>query len=263
MGVVKMRIKQERGFTIVELLTAMVVTSFLLMAIYLAVNTTQRDSTAIERKVVAQADAKSALDIMALEIGMASYNANFEIEAWPAPGNSVSTCAALGADQKLRGIRVATANTIVVAMDANDSCKNVSPPSGCVGDGPNEIIRYDYNVITGADRYITRETDCGGGQPFLGDSIASGRPRNVIVNNADLDPVIPLFRYFDGSGNELIPGTATLTGTARRLNNATIPDIRRIEITLAVLTADPDTQGVRRQLFYSTSVIPRNHAITP
>jgi hypothetical protein len=204
---------------------------------------------------------------MALEISMASYNANFEIEAWPDP----NSCA-LAVNQNLRGIQIATANTIVVAMDADDTCKDITPPSGCVGDGSNEVIRYNY-VTAGAaadpnaERHITRTTNCDGAQPFLGDTAAAMADdklqRNVRVNNVDLVPAIPLFRYFDGQNRELIPSPATLTGTARRLNNTTIPDIRRIVITLAVETGDPDIRGVRRQLFYSTSVIPRNHAITP
>jgi len=257
-----MMIKQEHGFSLVELLTAIVVTSFLLMAIYLAVNTTQRDSLSIERKVVVQADAKSTLDIMALEISMASYNANFLINAWVDPDN----CTSLATNQNLRGIQIATANTIVVQMDANDSCKNITPPPDCIAGGANdtnEVIRYNYvsDANPEGDRFITRSTNCGAPQPFLGDSIASTNPRNVRVNNVDLN--IPLFRYFDGSDNELIPAPAPFSAPARRLNNATIPDIRRILITLALQTAEIDPfRGDRRQMFYSTSVIPRNHAIT-
>ena len=253
-----MMIKQERGFSLVELLTAMTVTAFLLGAIYMAVNTTQRDSTSIERKVVVQADAKSALDVMALEISMASYMANFIANAWVNPAN----CTAIAANQNLRGIQTATGSTIVVQMDADDSCKAISPPANCIGDGPNEIISYTYVTTAGpeGERYITRAVSCAPPQAFLGDLITSGNPRNVRVNNVDLN--IPLFRYFDGSNNELIPAPAPLTGTARRLDNTTIPDIRRILITLALQTAEIDPfRGERRQLFYSTSVIPRNHAI--
>ena len=258
-------IKQERGFSLVEILTAMTVTAILLGGIYLAVNTTQKDAGAIERKVVVQADAKSSLDIMTLELSMASYNANVFAEEWVDPNN----CTAHAANQNLRGIQIATANEIVVEMDANDTCKDIAPPANCMSSatGPNKIISYIY--VNGTrpgenidDRYITRATNCGAPQPFLGDRIDSGNPRNVRVNNLDL--AIPLFRYFDGKGNELIPGTASLTGSARRLNNTTIPDIRRIVITLALQTAEEDPfRGGRRQLFYSTSVIPRNHAIIP
>jgi hypothetical protein len=65
---------------------------------------------------------------------------------------------------------------------------------------------------------------------------------------------IPVFRYFDSLGNQ-IP-YANLP--------ASIPLIRRVEITLAVETneVDPNTMQ-RRRMIYSTSVIPRNHALSP
>jgi hypothetical protein len=62
-----------------------------------------------------------------------------------------------------------------------------------------------------------------------------------------------IFRYYDGSGAEIYPDA----------NPLVIPNIRRIDITLAVETEtiDPNT-GRRRRMIYSTSVIPRNHPIT-
>jgi len=246
----KKMIKQKYGFTLVELLIAMVVTTFLLGAIYLAVNTTQRDSYSIERKVVVQADAKSALDIMALEIGMASYNTD-PANGWKNPGD----CGVLSTNQVRFGIQIAEANAIVVQMDADDSCRTVSA-ADCIGDGPNEIIRYNYVVDDNQTGHITRSTNCGAPQPFLGGPIANPNIRNVRVNNDEQG--IPIFRYFDGVGTELLP-----SGSPASLSNAQISNIRMITITLAVQTdldiARSDNQ--RRQLFYSTSVIPRNHAI--
>ena len=122
---------------------------------------------------------------------------------------------------------------------------------GMLGD-PNEVIRYTYDT---ANQYITRETNCGGGQPFLGDTAASGNPRTVrVVNNTAGagNTAIPVFRYYDGAGAEILS-----TGLP-----AGIPNIRRIDIVLAVETEDVDPNtNQRRRLIYSTSVIPRNHAI--
>jgi len=72
------------------------------------------------------------------------------------------------------------------------------------------------------------------------------------INNGDSTPVPAIFRYYNSSGNELFPSTTP----------ADIPNIRRINITLAVETeeADPSTQR-RRQMNYSTSVLVRNHGI--
>jgi Tfp pilus assembly major pilin PilA len=235
--------KAHKGFTLVELMISMGVTMVLMGAVYMAVNATQRSSSAIERKVTAQQDVKPALDLMAMEIGMASYNPMSVANLWV---NPTGTCSGVSANQAYRGIQEATANSIAVEMDI---CGTGTAPDSIVGavganGGRNEIIRYNYDTV---NQYITRETNCGGGQPFLGD--IPTRTRAVRVINSTLN--IPLFRFYDGMGADISAGLP-----------AGIPNIRRIDITLAVETenVDPDT-NLRRRLIYSTSVIPRNHAI--
>ncbi|MEI7671070.1 MAG: prepilin-type N-terminal cleavage/methylation domain-containing protein [Deltaproteobacteria bacterium] len=237
--------KNIKGFTLVELLVAMGVTMVLMGAVYMAVNATQRNSSAIERKVAAQQDIKPVLDLMAMEIGMASYNPTAAANLWV---NPTGACTANSPNPGYRGIQEATTNSIVVEMDISGSATgdgdgSLGPPDN------NEVIRYSYNTVY---QYITRETNCGGGQPFLGDIPTRTRAVRVINNTAGTgNAPIPVFRYYDGTGADI---GATLP--------AAIPDIRRIDITLAVETenVDPNT-GLRRQLIYSTSVIPRNHAI--
>ena len=233
--------KKMSGFTLVELMIAMAVTMGLLVAVYMAVNSAQRHSSAIERKVTAQQDVKPVLDLMAMEIGMASYNPNKTTGNWLVAAD----CATVSGNQGYRGIQEATVNALTVEMDVNEDCTGDSIPA-CM-QGNNEVIRYNYDT---ADLYITRSTNCGGGQPLLGATVASGVPRTVRVINSTLG--IPVFRYYDGAGTEI--AAAGLP--------AGIPDIRRIEIVLAVETEniDPNT-GQRRRMIYSTSVIARNHAI--
>jgi type IV pilus assembly protein PilW len=234
--------KDKRGFTLIELIVTMAVTTLLLGAVYLAVNATQRHSAGIERRVLAQQDEKSVLNLMALEIAMASYNPNFVANLWVNPPGGA--CGAVSTNQHYRGIQEATATSITVEMDIRGSTVG-SASNGVVGN-PNETIRYNYDT---ANQYITRATNCSGGnQPFLGDT---GTPRNVRVINQTLG--LPVFRYFDGSGTEI--ASASLP--------AGIPNIRRILIALAVETegTDPNT-GQRKRLIYSTSVIPRNHVIS-
>jgi prepilin-type N-terminal cleavage/methylation domain-containing protein len=234
-----MPMRDERGFTLVELMVAMSVTVVLMGAVYMAVNATQRHASGIERKVTAQQDVKPALDLMAMEIGMVSYNPRSVPNLWVNPTGS---CLAASSNQLYRGIQEATTNSIVVEMDIGPG----SDGDGMLGDD-NEVIRYNYDT---ANQYITRETDCGGGQPFLGDRPTSGHPRTVRVINDTLG--IPVFRYYDGTGAEIL-GAALPAG---------IPTIRRIAITLAVETEDVDPNtNQRRKLIYSTSVIPRNHGI--
>jgi len=196
---------------------------------------------------------------MAMEIGMASYNPDSASGIWLNP----TTCAAAGI-QNYRGIQEATADSITVEMDITNTPNSsgdctATDGNGLLGDC-NEIIRYEYLFGT-TDLRITRETirctsgtiTTGGAQSFLG--AATGNPRAVRVINKTAgtgNTAIPVFRYYDGTGTEI--AAAALP--------AGIPDIRRIDITLAVETegVDPNT-NLRRRLIYSTSVIPRNHGI--
>jgi type II secretory pathway component PulJ len=238
----------DRGLTLVEVVVTAAVSMILMGAIYMAINSAQRSSMAIERKVTAQQDVRPALELMAMEIRMASYNPTFTTGIWLDPAN----CFSAATNQTYLGIQEATPTSITIEMDIDST--------GVVGDNTNEIIRYNYDI---ANQRITRQTrtptSCSSAtnQPFLGATLASGDPRTVLVVN-DLNGSgayedgadIPVFRYYDGAG-ALIP-TASLP--------AAIPNIRRIEITLAVETehVDPNTNQ-RRHLIYSTSVIPRNH----
>lgn len=234
-----MQLRGTKGFTLVELMIAMAVGMVLIAGVYMAVNSTQRHSTSIERRVTAQQDVKPALDIMALEIGMASYNPTFSPTLWVTP---TGTCLGTAANQAYRGIQEATANSIVVEMDISGSASGDG--DGLLGE-PNEVIRYNFDT---GNQYITRATNCGGAQPFLGDTVAGRKTVRVINNTLG----IPVFRYFDGQGAEIL--SAGLP--------AGIPNIRRIEIVLAVETENIDANtGQRKRLIYSTSVIPRNHAI--
>ncbi|KAF0185815.1 MAG: Uncharacterized protein FD164_76 [Nitrospirae bacterium] len=234
------RIPRQAGFTLVELLIAITVGMALLAAVSMTLRSGLQASTGIQLKASAQEDARLALQIMTAEIGMASYNPKFRSDAafWVTPA-----CAA-SPNQNYRGIQEATATALTVEMATGPGAGG----SDWIGDDPNEVIRYVYDA---ANQRITRTANCAGGaQPFLGDTALSGRPREVLVVNNNL--VIPaVFRYFNGQGVELAsPVTAQ------------IPNIRRIEITLAVQTSEIDpTTKTRQSMIYSTSVLPRNHMV--
>ena len=219
-------LKNRKGFTLVEILLALIVGLLLLATIYFSVVSGQRSSMAIEGKVVAQQDVRAILDVMALEIGMASYNPTYSLTLW----------------DQWRGIRDVPNPNPPPGNFLMDSAIRVSMDID--GTRTPTAVTYIYDV---ENQRITRDTG-GGGQPFLGDE--EGIPRRVRVVNNTLN--LPVFRYFDPTGVE-IPA-ANLPGR--------ILEIRRIEITLAVETenVDPNTNE-RRRLIYSTSVIPRNHAI--
>jgi prepilin-type N-terminal cleavage/methylation domain-containing protein len=263
----KTQLRHSRGFTVVELVMAMAVGVVLLAAISTAVVSGQRSSTGIERKVTTNQDARAALEIMAAEIRMASYNPYLN----SAPGGGApltwlnpDNC---GAGNPLyRGIQRARDGEIVVEMDiqgaiapcagVNDSCSDASINNG----SSNEIVRYAYdNVNQRIERQViscnagTRSATTDATQlAFLGP--IAGRPdvRTVLVTNGT---ALPVFRYFRANGTPLNPAGTPMT-------DALIPDIRRIEIVLLVESADVDpSTGQPRRMAYSTSVIPRNHGI--
>ena len=248
-----------RGFTLVEIAISIAVSLIMIFAIGMAIESASRSSGGIERKVTAQQDIRGALEIMSLEIKMASYNPSFSTTIWRSDGNpggaGTNFCTTPSANQAYKGIQEATANSITVEMDISD---------GVGGDGngfligaateTNEIIRYNY-VSVNPDGYITRRTNCGGAQSFLGDSVANavlGIPRTVRVINVDLG--IPVFRYFDGQGVELL-------FPAGGANDANIPNIRMIEITLAVETdeIDPSTRLTRRMIYKTRETLRNNN----
>ncbi len=233
------QLKQSRGFTVVELVMAVAVGLVLLVAISTAMVSGQRSATGIERKVTTNQDTRAALDIMAGEIRMASYNALFTANIWVNPSNC-----GVAANQTYKGIQEATATAITIEMDLDQS-------GACNAAG--EIIHYEYDA---ANMRLNRESiicTAGVRSPlallsFLGPIAGQPEVRTVEVVNGAL----PVFRYFDGTGAQI--------AYANLPND--IPRIRRIEIALLVRSADVDPNtGQQRQMAYSTSVIPRNHGI--
>jgi len=227
--------RRNSGYTLVEMVISIAVGLVIIAAIYAAVNMGQRSTSGVERKVAAHQDARACLDLMSLEIQMASFNSSAATGIWVSPAD----CATISGNQNYCGIQAATATSISVETDVNEN--------GAIAGGANEVITYIYDA---ANQYITRSTNCGGNQPFLGDTAASGRPRTVrVINTA----AVPVFRYFNSQGTEILPAGLP----------AGIPDIARIDITLWVETEDADpSSGQRRRMVYATSVIPRNHVIT-
>jgi prepilin-type N-terminal cleavage/methylation domain-containing protein len=247
----------QRGFTLVEVLFAIFMGAMLMAVAYIAMTSGQQSSAGMERKVAAQQDVRAALQVMRLELSMASYNPNYISGIWhdlPAMG-SIVQCTASG-NQAYKGIREAAPTSITIEMDLNENSRMGDPSL-------SEIVRYNYDM---ANQYITRETancgktrDPGAAFPFLGDNPKKGRPRTVRVINDTLGvanghnaPAV--FRYYDARNptNELYPGE----------DPNVIPDIRRVDIALAVETdeVDPST-NTRKKMIYSTSVFVRNHGL--
>jgi len=250
--------KTQNGVTLVELIVALFIATLVFMGIFTTVNTAQRSSSGVEKRVAAQQDVRGALELMAMEIQMASYNPDSLDNIW-LDHTSANCASPASTNLNFRGIRQATASAITIEMDINNSGSLLPLTSD---DNPNEIITYVYDL---ANRYITRSTNCGNAFAFLGDTAANQSRKTVLVvndlnNNGIFDTGdIPVFRYFNGAGTDI---TATVVTNPTDLTVG-IPAIRRIQVTLVADTADVDAgSGVRRRIVYSTSVIPRNHFAT-
>jgi prepilin-type N-terminal cleavage/methylation domain-containing protein len=216
---------RKRGFTLVELLISMVAGLAVMAAIYGAMLATQRVSRNTDSRLVTQQDARAVLDLMAMEIRMASYNP-LRVPSTMI-GNALGCGIALNA--AFKGIQIANLTTIAVAMDLDGS--------QTIGNVENEYIQYNYN---GVDT-ITRLTNCGNPQSILGGVVSGSNVRNAAAG-------VPLFQYFDINGQP----------------TAVIPNIRRIKITIVADTnlIDPVTHKPRRMI-YSTNVMVRNHVLSP
>ncbi len=251
----------QKGFTLIELLFAILIGVMLIAASYIAMTSGQQSSAGVERKVAAQQDVRAAMQVMGMELSMASYNPHSMPSIWhdlPPLGNLVQCQGS--ANQAFKGIREATPMAITVEMDVGES--------DLVGDEGGEIIRYAYDP---GSQSLTRETaNCNQTRSasavfhFLGDNpnAIPRRPRTVRVNNQNLEnPAqnivnghgnVTVFRYFDAKrpAQELYPDETP----------DDIPKIRRIDITLAAETDEVDPASKRRkQMIYSTSVLVRNH----
>jgi prepilin-type N-terminal cleavage/methylation domain-containing protein len=214
--------KNNRGFTLPEVLVAMVVGMIILTAIYAAVISGQRSSGAIQRKVTTFQDARAALELMAAEIQMASYNPNLTTGIWRA----ANACNSTSGSQTNRGIQAADPNFITIEMDIDGT--------GALMDHADEIITYTY--LGGANLSITRETNCLGAQPFLGGALADGSITTRVV-----------------SGAEILPASlSTHIADIARIEIALVVETQDI---------DPDMHQ-RRRMIYSNSVIVRNHVIS-
>ncbi len=243
----------KKGFTLVEMLTAMVVGTLVVAAAYGVMMMAQSTSANLDRKVTTQQDSRAVLDLMAMEIRMASYNPTQNNLLWQTTpfcwGNVVPVATPL----YRRGIIVANANQLAFVMDLGGPPGPTSNiPSGVIGDANNEYIMYSYDGVATLTRATAGPAGCGAPQDLLG-----GTAPFTLVRNAAAG--VTMFRYFNFADQEI---TATVNNSSNPING--IPAIRRILITIASETQAIDTRtGIPRRVVYSTNLIVRNHVLSP
>jgi prepilin-type N-terminal cleavage/methylation domain-containing protein len=247
---------KKNGFSLVELIIAVAVGLLIMTAVYAMINMAQRSSASVGRKVVTQQDVRAVLDLMAMEIRMASCNPTMSSTLWSTIPTGCSSIT-FSLDPTKKGIQTATANTIFIAMDLNN------PPitPAVIGDAANEYIEYSYNNTTST---IYRNVSCSGDTSILGGATSATMVTNgtcsAYVNGtctctANINGTCPaLFQYFDVSGNNLADGSGTVP-------TASIPNIRRIRITIVANTESSDSLTHKpRIMTYTTDVLVKNHA---
>jgi prepilin-type N-terminal cleavage/methylation domain-containing protein len=244
-----MNLKND-GFTLIELIIAMGIGLVIMAAVYASVNIAQRSSAGVGRKVITQQDARAVLDMMAMEIRMASFNPSMSRTIWETiPSNTTNRpvspftpCTNLGLTAPVinnKGIQLAEPNRILIAMDLNDP--PLSPASSLIGDIPNEYIEYALNDNKNT---ITRNVSCSSNDILGGDDLST------TVRNGN-DTGTPLFQYFDRDNTQLTTPVS-------------IPDIRRVRITIVADTKDPDSlSGGVKRMTYTTDVLVKNHVLCP
>lgn len=222
----------------IELIIAMGVGALIITVIYAAMNVAQKSSASVGRKVVTQQDARTVLDIMAMEVRMASYNPQMLPQAWQVADDG-NCYGKLILTRSNKGIQTAAANEIAIAMDLDNSRSIAN------GTSDNEYIVYRYDNDT-----IRRSVTCGNFQPLLG-----GPDTETNVSNKSAG--IPLFQYFDRNGTNLADASGNVPANF-------IPQIGRVRINIVADTKNPDsmTNKVRR-MTYTTDVLVKNHVLCP
>lgn len=256
----------KNGVTLVELIVAIATGLIIMLAIYAASEMAQRSSVSIAQKVVTQQDARAVLDLMAMEIRMVSYN---PLGKDGSAGNGIwvdkdgNEIASTDDKKYMKGIQIANKNEIMIEMDLHGDAEE-SPPDGkikCTQN--NEVIHYKFDSVT---KTISRETGCAGNvsgmQKILGGTtIGSG----TTVANNDTNPAVNLFTY---RGPDIDSALADIDITDKVSSAATaarwIPQIRCVVITIVADTELADaTTKKKRRMTYSTSVMVRNHVLSP
>jgi len=165
-------IEDERGFTIVELLVSILLTSIIMGAIYSVYRVQTHSAKAQENRLEAQEYARSVLDMMVREIRNAAYN--------PLGATSGTNCA--GGSAGTPTVVSAAAASIRFTYDFQGGTGGV--PDGDCADS-DEDITYAYDTTGCASGYgnVTRN---GSGNPL------------TICNVTSFD-----LRYFKQDGTEL------------------------------------------------------------
>jgi prepilin-type N-terminal cleavage/methylation domain-containing protein len=200
------------GFTLVELLVSLLLTSIIMAAVYSVYRMQSHTLKIQENRLDAQEYARSVLDLMVRETRNAGYNPKGAVS-----GTALGTNCAGGA-VGAPGVVTATATTFRFTYDFQGTTAGSAPNGTC--DNADEDITYTYT------------TGCAAG---LGNITRNGTANPLTECNVTSFDI----RYFKQDGTEL---SRPVTGPTN------LSSIQRIQITLTVQSKNPDSQFGGQQL---------------
>jgi type II secretory pathway pseudopilin PulG len=195
-----------RGYSALEMLISLLVTSLLLAALYTVLFQSQANFESQQDSMFLRQAARVALDRMASDLRVAG----------------------LGIDNLPEAIVEARENRLVFVADSDDGSSEL--PCGAAfetsTDGGAERFTYDLEGDT-----LLLSVDCWNGKSWAAEYTDQIVARNVVGTE-------PLFRYFDAEDNELIPEAT------EGLNAAEREAVRTVG--LSIVLADPSHQALGR-----------------
>jgi len=212
-------LRNNTGFTLIEILIAMAISGVVLGGIYQVYTNQMRVNNTQNQVVDMQQNVRVAMYFMERDIRLAGFN--------PTGGASVTT---IGPNNTSVGINTASANTITLSMDQaggegdnedNDRDGETDETPECDGSGDDEIITYslsnDVNPVDGQNDAL-----------FDGSNTACNLLRNGQRLASNIDALN--FVYLGVDDTDPTCGEACLLGTPTTPQE--LADIRAVQITI-------------------------------
>lgn len=217
-------IENKNGFTFIELLLVMVISTIIAGAIYTAYRSQQDSFLAQDQIAEMQQNLRAALDLMSADIRMAGYDPTKS-------ANSSIVAASVGQFQMTRDITGGHTDG-----DDNDSDTRIDAAD-------NDEALYGDGDVTDADENVTYRLSDDNNAPFgLADNFNSDLERR----DGAAGPWLPIAENIDALEFFYTLDTGTTT-----LAPADPADIRAVQITILARAGDPD-QNFDHQATYTT-----------
>jgi type IV pilus assembly protein PilW len=196
----------KKGFTIVELLVSILLTSIIMTAVYSVYRVQTHSAKVQENRLEAQEYARSVLDMMVREIRNAAYN--------PLGATLGASCGG-GIVAGTPGIITATSSAISFTYDFQGGVGTPPPPDGDCNDADEEIT-YQYQA--------PGPQNCPTG---FGDVTRTANGTTQPLTNCNVT-AFSLTYYAQNSSTAMSPVVAA--------------SVQRVEISVTVKSLKPDTE---------------------